>query len=65
MNPTPDSSDLVFRTSSYTDRSDCVEVADLPGGAAVRDSKDPEKGALAFDAVEWQAFLAGVKGREL
>ncbi len=37
--------ELKFRKSSYSSSNiECVEVADLPGGAAVRDSKNPEKG---------------------
>ncbi|TMZ61383.1 DUF397 domain-containing protein [Klebsiella pneumoniae] len=36
-------------------------VADLPAGAAVRDSKHPEAGHLAFPASEWPAFLADAR----
>jgi hypothetical protein len=43
----------------------CVEVAALPdGGAAVRDSKDPEGARLRFDAAEWAGFIAAVKAGE-
>lgn len=58
---------LSFRKSSYsTSQDNCVEVAPLPSpGAAVRDSKTPEAGHLAFGAVEWAAFLATVKRGEL
>ncbi|WP_285731737.1 DUF397 domain-containing protein [Nocardiopsis sp. ATB16-24] len=50
---------LVFRKSSYSTGKgqDCVEVADLPAGAAVRDSKHPDAGHLPFPADEWSAFL--------
>ncbi|GAB2776048.1 hypothetical protein GCM10027073_06030 [Streptomyces chlorus] len=42
-------------------RSDCVEIAVLPGdGRAVRDSKNPEREPLRFTASEWAAFRAGV-----
>jgi len=42
-----------------------VEVADLPdGGAAVRDSKDPDGPKLVFTRAEWVAFLGGVKDGE-
>ncbi|MDA2804694.1 DUF397 domain-containing protein [Nocardiopsis suaedae] len=37
----------------------CVEVASLSIGAAVRDSKHPDAGHLAFPAPEWSSFLAG------
>ncbi|OLT28919.1 DUF397 domain-containing protein [Nocardiopsis sp. CNR-923] len=47
-----------FRTSSYSQsEAACVEVADWPTGAAVRDSKHRELGALSFGADEWRAFL--------
>ncbi|MBQ1080682.1 DUF397 domain-containing protein [Nocardiopsis sp. B62] len=50
--------ELVFRKSSYSGQDqNCVEVAELPCGAAVRDSKNPEKGHFPFPAVEWSAFL--------
>ncbi|MFW6639922.1 DUF397 domain-containing protein [Nocardiopsis algeriensis] len=49
---------LVFRKSSYSGQGpDCVEVADLPHGAAVRDSKHPDAGHLPFPADEWASFL--------
>jgi hypothetical protein len=51
---------LGFRKSTYssTDR-DCVEVADMAGGAAVRDTQNVELVHLTFaDSGEWQAFLA-------
>ncbi|WP_017537030.1 DUF397 domain-containing protein [Nocardiopsis halophila] len=50
-----------FRKSSYSDRDNCVEVADLPGVAAVRDSQHPDRGHLLFTAAEWRAFLNEVK----
>ena len=42
----------------------CVEVAIQQDGVAVRDSKDPAGPALEFTAVEWLAFLAGVRSGE-
>lgn len=45
---------------------DCVEVAELPGGArAVRDSKNPGRTPLRFTASEWTAFRKGVIAGEL
>ncbi len=45
--------------------SNCVEVADLPGGeVGVRHSKDPHGPVLCFTADEWQAFLGGVRNGE-
>ncbi|QVJ01746.1 DUF397 domain-containing protein [Nocardiopsis eucommiae] len=75
----PDTTELTFHKSSYSNpqncvevaryrksshsanASDCVEVADLPTGAAVRDTQNRERGHLAFASPEWRAFLAGVR----
>lgn len=38
----------------------CVEVADLPGGRAVRDSKNPTGVVLRFATTQWSAFTAGI-----
>lgn len=51
-----------WRKSSYTGgEGNCVEVAKLPDGVAVRDSKDPDGLVLRFTADEWRAFLARVR----
>jgi Domain of unknown function (DUF397) len=42
----------------------CVEVADLDGGCAVRDSKNPTGPALMFTATAWAAFTTGVRAGE-
>ncbi|WP_110052153.1 DUF397 domain-containing protein [Nocardiopsis sp. L17-MgMaSL7] len=49
-----------FRKSSYSGgRTDnCVEVADLPSGAAVRDTQNRNFGALSFPSSEWSALLS-------
>lgn len=48
--------------SSYSDNSggNCVEVAPIEGGVAVRDSKNPNGGVLLFTVTEWTAFGAGL-----
>ncbi|MDT0328030.1 DUF397 domain-containing protein [Nocardiopsis lambiniae] len=53
------SHDLIFRKSSYSGArtENCVEVADLPGGAAVRDTQNREAGHLAFCLREWTALI--------
>ncbi|MFW5420381.1 DUF397 domain-containing protein [Nocardiopsis sp. CNT-189] len=60
MHSIPDSA---FRKSSYSHPrgNDCVEVADLPIGSAVRDTQHRELGHLLFGAKEWAAFVAEVK----
>ncbi|MES0832174.1 DUF397 domain-containing protein [Nocardiopsis tropica] len=57
--PTP----LRFRKSSYSQPSggNCVEVADLPTGTAVRDSQNPMAGHLEVPGPEWSALLASVR----
>ncbi len=44
--------------------NNCVEVAHLDTGRAVRDSKNPAGPALMFTAAEWVAFTAGVRAGE-
>jgi hypothetical protein len=44
--------------------NECVEVANLGDGRAVRDSKDPTGPALTLTAATWTAFTAGVKSGE-
>ncbi|MCY9782533.1 DUF397 domain-containing protein [Nocardiopsis sp. EMB25] len=49
---------LEFRKSSYSGRDqNCVEVAQIPGVAAIRDSKHPDAGHLPFPQSEWTSFL--------
>ncbi len=62
-----DMTGAVWRKASYSNGNggNCVEVADLDGGArAVRDSKNPAGPALTFTASEWAAFTAGVRDGE-
>lgn len=63
----PERSHLTFRKSSYSSGKgqDCVEVADLPLGAAMRDSKRPEQGHLLFSAAEWEAFLDATRSGQM
>lgn len=50
-----------WRTSSYTQQQNCVEVTDTPGLSAVRDTKNRDNGHLAFVSPEWHAFIDSVK----
>ncbi|PWV52312.1 DUF397 domain-containing protein [Nocardiopsis sp. L17-MgMaSL7] len=53
---------LGFRSSSYSGgNGNCVEVADLTTGAAVRDTQNREAGHLLFPCQEWSALLTGVR----
>ncbi|GAB3732189.1 DUF397 domain-containing protein [Nocardiopsis nanhaiensis] len=53
---------LEFRKSSYSNPSNCVEVADVPGGdAAIRDSMNPEYGHVVVPGGEWGALICIVR----
>ncbi len=55
--------ELRWRKSSRsgTQGTACVEVASLPGAAAVRDSKAPTRARLEFSALRWGSFLSRIK----
>ncbi|MFC5749970.1 DUF397 domain-containing protein [Actinomadura rugatobispora] len=42
----------------------CVEIAGLDGMRAVRDSKDPDGGVLAFDTAVWSSLIGRIKRGE-
>lgn len=44
--------------------NNCVEVAFLDTGVAVRDSKNPDGPKLMFTPAEWDAFVAGAADGE-
>ena len=51
-----------WRKSSHSGGGNqCVEVAAVDGVYAVRDSKNPAAGHLAFSASAWKAFLDQAK----
>jgi hypothetical protein len=59
--------DLTFRVSSYSQgrTENCVGVADLEQGAAVKDTQNPHIPHVPFmDGHAWRAFLA-VASRDL
>ncbi|MEU3017968.1 DUF397 domain-containing protein [Nocardiopsis sp. NPDC007018] len=55
----PHTTELTFRKSSYSGArtQDCVEVADIPGASAVRDTQNCDAGHLEFPTAEWTALL--------
>jgi hypothetical protein len=56
-----------WRKSTYSgdNGGNCVEVAALADGIAVRDSKDRTGPVLTFSPKQWDAFTAGLKSGEL
>jgi hypothetical protein len=67
MPTSTNTSHLVFRKSSYSQGTtqNCVEVADMPGAQAVRDSQNPGAGHLTFPAPEMAAMLAAARAGQL
>jgi hypothetical protein len=63
MGSKPDLTRARWRKSSYSGSSggECVEVADLTPGIAVRDSKNQRGPALLFPTAAWSAFVESVK----
>jgi Domain of unknown function (DUF397) len=54
-----------WRKSSISGSGDnCVEVAFVADGIAVRDSKNPDGPALLYTRSEWDAFIGGIKDGE-
>ncbi|MFB7931653.1 DUF397 domain-containing protein [Streptomyces sp. NPDC056039] len=54
---------VAWRKSSYSGTSggECVEVAALTPGLAVRDSKNPEAGILTLSPEAYSAFVTYVR----
>ncbi|MEU8133140.1 DUF397 domain-containing protein [Streptodolium elevatio] len=57
--------DAVWVKSTISDQAGCcVELAEIPGGIAMRDSMDTGRPALCYTREELAAFVAGVKAGE-
>jgi hypothetical protein len=56
---------LAWRTSSFSgdgvNGNGCVEVAPLPDGVAVRDTKDRSRAAHVYPSTTWESLLTDVR----
>ncbi|WP_116045796.1 DUF397 domain-containing protein [Amycolatopsis palatopharyngis] len=61
--PSADLTTAHWRKSSTSNGggNECVEIASLTSGAAVRDSKDPHAGALVLTPPAWDGLRAAVR----
>ncbi len=51
-----------WRKSSYSGNTgNCVELTDLDGVVAVRDSKRPDMAMLMLTPADWRAFINAVE----
>ena len=55
------SSTLVWRKSSFSGSSGCVEVAGNRDRVYVRDSEDPSGAVVSCTAHDWTVFIKGVE----
>jgi hypothetical protein len=62
-----DLTNATWRKSSFSSGNGgaCVEVAELPGMVAVRDSKDPDGGALVLSPAAFAALTSAVRSGQL
>jgi hypothetical protein len=50
--------------ASFCGANECIEVAADDGAIMIRDSKNPDSGALRYSKAEWLAFVTGIKAGE-
>lgn len=65
MNRARSGTQLAWRKSSYScDSANCVEVALSSDLVGVRDSKDADGPALAYQVGSWRSFMVAVRTGE-
>lgn len=60
----PEHAGILWRKSTVSNPSECVEVAFVGESVLMRHSKDPSGPRLTFSLAEWAAFLSGVRRGE-
>jgi len=53
--------DLVWRVSSKSNGSNCIEVAANETGVLVRDTKNRGQGRLSFSSRMWEGFIKTIQ----
>jgi hypothetical protein len=53
-----------LKAQSSTANGACIEMAEVTGKIAIRDSKDPDGPILVYTPAEFTAFLSGAKSGE-
>jgi hypothetical protein len=54
-----------YKSSYSGDSANCVEVAQVPGGRLVRDSKRPDDGHLTVTQAAWHNLIGAAKDGSL
>lgn len=49
------------KSSRSAQQTNCVEVARIPGGTVVRDSKNPVAQHIIASRAQWRSFLAAIE----
>jgi hypothetical protein len=62
--PQPGGDGSNWRTSSFSDQTECVEVSVSRDVVRVRNSRDRRRPFLAFDIDRWADFTAGIRRGE-
>lgn len=56
---------VAWQTSTYSNQTNCVEVAKTKTVVLVRDSKNPGGNTLRFDLESWRSFLQEIQKKRV
>jgi hypothetical protein len=51
----------IWRSAISCTGGQCIQVAAIGNGVAIRDSKNPAGAILVYSTEEWETFVAGAK----